>query len=89
MQPSNTDNERDNERAHRLLHELANVLAVIQMRADLLIVMATSSESSTPTLVEADVRMLRAVAEHAITIAEQFAVIITGAESRATDGPNA
>jgi hypothetical protein len=81
-----TGNERDDDQAHRLLHDLANDLAAIQMRADILISMVTTSESSTSPFVKADLVILRAVAEHAITTAEQFALVITGAERPAIDG---
>jgi hypothetical protein len=86
---STRGSERDDDQAHRLLHELANDLAAIQMRADILISTTTTSEASTSPLVKADLVILRAAAEHAISTAEQFALVLTGAERPAIDGPDA
>jgi hypothetical protein len=86
MYKGNTGNERGDDQARRLLHELANDLAAIQMRADLLIGIATSSEALTSSLVRADLVVIRTTAAHAITTAEQFGLINTRAERPAIDG---
>jgi hypothetical protein len=83
-----TGNEREDDQAYRLLHELTNDLAAIQMRADILISMTTTSEASTWALVKTDLMMLRDTAEHAITMAERFALVLTRVEGPAIDDPD-
>jgi hypothetical protein len=79
MDPSTNGNEQGDDEARRLLHELANDLAAIQMRADILLAMDATSGPTSP-LVHSDLIIIRSTAEHAITITDQFAVVIVGAE---------
>jgi hypothetical protein len=81
-------NDQEDTQAHRLLHELANDLAAILMRADILISTATTSEPSLPPVMQADLVVLRSTAEHAITTAEEFALVLTKVEWPALDVPD-
>jgi hypothetical protein len=85
---STTGNERDDDQAHRLLHELANDLAAIQMRTDILVSTLAASEASAPPLVRTDLAILRTTAEHAVTLAEQVALVLAGIEPAELDGPD-
>jgi hypothetical protein len=78
--------ERGDDEARHLLHDLANDLAAIQVRADILIGMTTTCATSTPALLQADLVTIRATASHAITTAEQIALIITDDERPGSDG---
>jgi hypothetical protein len=83
-----TGNEREDDQAYRLLHELTNDLAAIQMRVDILLSMTATSETSASAMMKTDLVMLRDTAEHAITMAEQFDLVLTKAEGRAIDDPD-
>jgi len=81
--------ECGDDQARDLLHELSNDLAAIQMRADILIGTDSTSGVSTSVLVRSDLVTIRSTAEHAMTMIEQFAAIITRAASPAINGPGA
>ncbi len=87
MYQNTAGNDQDDDQANRLLHELANDLAAIQMRADILISVATASESSLPPM-KTDLVILRATAQHEITLTEEFALVFIGPEPSALDRPN-
>jgi hypothetical protein len=85
MYPSTNGSEQGDDEARRLLHELANDLAAIQMRADILLAMGARSDPTSP-LVHSDLIIIRSTAEHAITITDQFGVVVFGAERPVTGG---
>jgi hypothetical protein len=86
---STAGKERDDDQAHHLLHELANDLGAIQMRTDILASTLTPVEVSTSPLVQTDLAILRATAQHAITLAEQVALVLAGIEPSALEEPEA
>jgi len=85
---SSTDDDRGQAQARHLLHELANDLAAIQMRVDVLLATTAMTEDSTASLMRADLAVLRAIAEHAITTAERLALVIVKPEHLAIDSPD-
>jgi hypothetical protein len=82
---STSSNERD-DHARRLLHELANDLAAIQMRADILLSVASTSVGATPPL-KTDLVILRASAQHAVALTEEFALAFIGVGPSGLDEP--
>jgi hypothetical protein len=81
--------DRGQEQARHLLHELVNDLAAIQVRADILLSTTATTEAPPVSLMQADLAVLRAIAGHATTTAEQIALVIVEAEYPAIESRDA